>query len=182
MTSKVRKFPKGSEVIMTSVNLPDMVRMVKEHGLIPVPLDLDPRTMGPISVEKMRELVTPQVGKNRLITIDKMFHCSLHLWSEVWPDTLRWSLRGDWNWLRWGCRLDLFRCSWLDWIPKSRSVHVFVWVDKGLDDNHGWSGRRTRSGIIRRNGQSAKDLPDLYQQRFLHQNRQSSCCQVSLRY
>jgi perosamine synthetase len=63
MTLKVRKFPKGSEVIMTSVNLPDMVRMVKEHGLIPVPLDLDPRTMGPISVEKMRELVTPKVRK-----------------------------------------------------------------------------------------------------------------------
>jgi hypothetical protein len=47
---------------MTSVNLPDMVQMVREHGLIPVPLDLDPRTMGPVSVAKFRELITDKVG------------------------------------------------------------------------------------------------------------------------
>lgn len=57
---QVRKFPKGSEVIMTSVNLPDMVQLIREHGLIPVPLDLDPRTMGPVSLEKMKELITPK--------------------------------------------------------------------------------------------------------------------------
>jgi len=50
---------------MTSVNLPDMVRIFKEHGLIPVPLDLDPRTMAPISTDKFRELISPKVRRHR---------------------------------------------------------------------------------------------------------------------
>jgi dTDP-4-amino-4,6-dideoxygalactose transaminase len=67
---------------MTSVNLPDMVQLIREHGLIPVPLDLDPRTMGPVSLEKMKELITPKVSRS-LTLLDKSFYCSLHLWSEV---------------------------------------------------------------------------------------------------
>lgn len=42
-----RKFPPGTEVLMTAINIGDMVRIVEEHGLIPVPVDLDPYTMAP---------------------------------------------------------------------------------------------------------------------------------------
>ena len=42
-----RKFPAGTEVMMTAINIGDMVKIVEEHGLIPVPVDLDPYTMAP---------------------------------------------------------------------------------------------------------------------------------------
>ena len=61
---QVRKFPKGSEVIMTAVNIPDMVRIVTEHGMVPVPFDVDPRTMEPDSPEEFRKLISPKVTKN----------------------------------------------------------------------------------------------------------------------
>ncbi|MFI0258053.1 DegT/DnrJ/EryC1/StrS family aminotransferase [Streptomyces sp. NPDC017056] len=39
--------PRGSEVLMSAVTLPDMWRIVTEHGLVPVPVDLDPGTLLP---------------------------------------------------------------------------------------------------------------------------------------
>jgi len=44
---QVKKFPKGSEVVMTGINIGDMIQIIKEHGLIPIPIDLDPYTMAP---------------------------------------------------------------------------------------------------------------------------------------
>lgn len=32
---------------MTGVTIPDMVKIVKRHGLVPVPLDIDPETLAP---------------------------------------------------------------------------------------------------------------------------------------
>lgn len=32
---------------MTAVNIPDMVKVIREHGLIPVPVDIDPETLEP---------------------------------------------------------------------------------------------------------------------------------------
>jgi len=46
---------------MTAVNIPDMVRVVKEHGLIPVPFDVDPRTMAPNPPEELRKLISAKV-------------------------------------------------------------------------------------------------------------------------
>ena len=37
--------PRGSEVVMTGINIPDMVQIVNEHGLTIVPVDLDMRTL-----------------------------------------------------------------------------------------------------------------------------------------
>ena len=42
---QVKKFPKGSEVLFTGVTIPDMVRIAEEHGLVCVPVDLDPATI-----------------------------------------------------------------------------------------------------------------------------------------
>ena len=41
----VLAFPPGSEVLMSALTIRDMTRIVEEHGLIPVPVDLDPRTL-----------------------------------------------------------------------------------------------------------------------------------------
>ena len=46
---------------MTAVNIPDMVQIVKEYGLVPVPLDLNIDTMEPISLELLKSVITPKV-------------------------------------------------------------------------------------------------------------------------
>lgn len=43
----VMKFPAGSEVIFTAINIPDMVYVVESHGLKVVPVDLDLDTLAP---------------------------------------------------------------------------------------------------------------------------------------
>ena len=44
---QIKKFPRDSEVLMTGISIPDMVRIIKDHGLVPVPVDLYPDTMQP---------------------------------------------------------------------------------------------------------------------------------------
>ena len=44
---KSLNFPKGSEIIMTGINIGDMIKIIEEHGLVPIPVDLDPYTMAP---------------------------------------------------------------------------------------------------------------------------------------
>ena len=39
--------PKGSEVLMSALTIPDMWKIVERHGLVPVPVDLDPDTLAP---------------------------------------------------------------------------------------------------------------------------------------
>ena len=39
--------PEGSEVVCTAVNIPDMFDLLRHHGLVPVPVDLDPATLAP---------------------------------------------------------------------------------------------------------------------------------------
>ena len=40
-------FPEGSEIIMSAVTIPDMQRIAEAHGLVVIPVDLDPDTMAP---------------------------------------------------------------------------------------------------------------------------------------
>jgi hypothetical protein len=40
-------WPPGSEVLVSEVNIREMVDLVRQHGLVPVPLPVDPRTMQP---------------------------------------------------------------------------------------------------------------------------------------
>jgi perosamine synthetase len=54
----VRKFPAGSEIIMTGINIPDMVQIMKEHKIKIVPVDLDFATMQP-SVNDIRKAISP---------------------------------------------------------------------------------------------------------------------------
>ena len=47
---------------MTAITIPDMVQIVKYHGLVPVPVDLDPDTMAPVSPEAVESLITDKVS------------------------------------------------------------------------------------------------------------------------
>lgn len=40
-------FPSGSEILVSAVTHPDMVRIIERHGLRVVPVDLDPATLAP---------------------------------------------------------------------------------------------------------------------------------------
>lgn len=49
----------GSEVLVSAVTIPDMPRILEAHGLVPVPIDLQPESMAP-SAEQVRAAITPQ--------------------------------------------------------------------------------------------------------------------------
>lgn len=51
------ELPVGSEVLLSAMTIPDMARIVEEHGLVPVPVDLDSATMAP-TVESLRRSMT----------------------------------------------------------------------------------------------------------------------------
>ena len=44
---QVLKFPKGSEVLISAITIPDIVTILKAHHLIPLPIDLNPDTLHP---------------------------------------------------------------------------------------------------------------------------------------
>jgi len=56
----VQNFPPGSEILFTAYSIPDMHRIATEHGLTPVPIDLDPYTLAPISVAHVTRACTPR--------------------------------------------------------------------------------------------------------------------------
>jgi len=65
----VAKFPSGSEVLVSAITIPDMVRIIREHGLTPVPLDLDPDTALP-SPQQITARITP---RTRAVLIAHLF-------------------------------------------------------------------------------------------------------------
>ena len=46
---------------MSAINIPDMIQIVKEHGLVPVPLDLNLDTMEPLGLDALKPLVSSKV-------------------------------------------------------------------------------------------------------------------------
>eukprot|EP00475_Leptophrys_vorax_P026478 TRINITY_DN37390_c0_g1_i1.p1 TRINITY_DN37390_c0_g1~~TRINITY_DN37390_c0_g1_i1.p1 ORF type:complete len:448 (+),score=121.79 TRINITY_DN37390_c0_g1_i1:1154-2497(+) len=52
----VMNFPAGSELILTAVNIPDMVRVIREHKLIPVPIDIDMKSLAP-DLKQLKESI-----------------------------------------------------------------------------------------------------------------------------
>jgi len=53
--------PQGSEVLVSAVTHPDMVRILEAHGLVAVPVDLDVATLAP-RLELAERLVTPRTA------------------------------------------------------------------------------------------------------------------------
>jgi perosamine synthetase len=41
------ELPKGSKVMLSAITIPDMARIIEEHGLVPVPVDIDVETFEP---------------------------------------------------------------------------------------------------------------------------------------
>jgi len=62
-------FPQGSEVLISAITIPDMVRIIEHHGLVAVPLDLDPSSAIP-PVEQIAERVT---DKAKAVLIAHLF-------------------------------------------------------------------------------------------------------------
>lgn len=52
-------YPKGSEVLVTAVTIRDMIRVLEHHGLVPVPVDLDMRTLT-VKRESLERAVGPR--------------------------------------------------------------------------------------------------------------------------
>jgi perosamine synthetase len=61
--------PKGSEVLITSINIPEMTRILRKHGLIPVPVDICVDTLV-TKAERVEELITP---RTKLILIAMLY-------------------------------------------------------------------------------------------------------------
>jgi perosamine synthetase len=67
--------PRGSEVLVSALTIPDMCKVLEEHGLVPVPVDLDTRTLAPLE-ERLRALCTP---KTKLILVAQLFGTRIDL-------------------------------------------------------------------------------------------------------
>ncbi len=49
--------PKGSEILVSAVTIRDMVRIIEEHGLVPVPVDLDMKRLA-VDMESLQRCVS----------------------------------------------------------------------------------------------------------------------------
>lgn len=60
--------PPGSEVVMSALTVPDMVRIVQLHGLVPIPVDTD--VAGRIDAIALRKAVA---SRSRMIVVAHLF-------------------------------------------------------------------------------------------------------------
>ncbi|HEY9666270.1 MAG TPA: aminotransferase class I/II-fold pyridoxal phosphate-dependent enzyme [Coleofasciculaceae cyanobacterium] len=67
--------PSGSEVLMSAVNIRDMVEVVKRHGLVPVPVDISLDTLAP-SVQLLESLICK---KSRVFLVAHLFGSIINL-------------------------------------------------------------------------------------------------------
>jgi perosamine synthetase len=63
------ELPAGSEMIVSAVTIPDMVQIVEHHRLVPVPVDVDGRTLQPV-LEDLERSITP---RTRAILVAHLF-------------------------------------------------------------------------------------------------------------
>ena len=62
-------WPAGSEVLMSGLTIPDMPRIVEEHGMVPVGVDIDIDDLS-MTAESIRRKITPQT---RAIVVAHLF-------------------------------------------------------------------------------------------------------------
>jgi dTDP-4-amino-4,6-dideoxygalactose transaminase len=68
-------WPAGDEVLVTAITIPDMSRILEEHGLRPAPVDLDPATLAPDEAA-LERAVTP---RTRAVLVAHLFGARLLL-------------------------------------------------------------------------------------------------------
>jgi len=61
--------PPGSEVLVSAITIRDMVRIIEAHGLVPVPVDIDPDTLA-IDLDSLQQAISP---RSRLILVAHLF-------------------------------------------------------------------------------------------------------------
>src|SRR2546429_9194474 len=61
--------PAGSEVVFSALTHPDMPRLVERHGLVSVPVDIEPGTLAP-DPELLEAALTPRTG---LVVVAHLF-------------------------------------------------------------------------------------------------------------
>ncbi len=64
-----QNLPRGSEVIVSGINIPDMARILEHHGLQMVPVDVDLATME-ILADELEDAITP---RTRLVLLAHLF-------------------------------------------------------------------------------------------------------------
>jgi hypothetical protein len=52
---------------MMGVNIPDMIQIIKEHGLIPVPVDYNIDTMTPNNWDDVKALTSDKVRMHNIV-------------------------------------------------------------------------------------------------------------------
>ena len=62
------QLPAGSEVLLSALTVPDMIRIVRVHGLVPVPIDTD--EAGNIDTVSLRRAVSP---RTRMVVVAHLF-------------------------------------------------------------------------------------------------------------
>ncbi|EQC39061.1 hypothetical protein SDRG_03269 [Saprolegnia diclina VS20] len=62
-------YPKGSEIICSSITIPDMIKVLHHHGLVAVPIDLDDKTLA-MQTETLAAAVT---DKTKAILVAHIF-------------------------------------------------------------------------------------------------------------
>jgi perosamine synthetase len=67
--------PAGSEVLMSALTIPDMWKIVERHGLVPVPVDVDPGTLAP-TPERWRAAASP---RTRAVIVAHLFGARIPL-------------------------------------------------------------------------------------------------------
>jgi dTDP-4-amino-4,6-dideoxygalactose transaminase len=67
--------PPGSEVLVSALTIPDMLRVLRAHGLVPVPVDVDPSDLG-VSLAALERQRTP---RTRAVLIAHLFGARLDL-------------------------------------------------------------------------------------------------------
>lgn len=63
------RLPQGTEVAFSALTHPDMPQLARHHGLVPVPIDLDPETLAP----EPASLAAAVTGRTRLVVVAHLF-------------------------------------------------------------------------------------------------------------
>jgi dTDP-4-amino-4,6-dideoxygalactose transaminase len=66
---KAHAFPPGSEIIVSGVTIPDMIRIIEHHGLVAVPVGVDADRLEP-SLDELERSITP---RTRAILVAHLF-------------------------------------------------------------------------------------------------------------
>lgn len=66
---RTQAWPAGSEVLMSAVTIRDMADLVRRHAWIPIPIDVDPRTLS-VDPAHVRQRITP---RTKAIVVAQLF-------------------------------------------------------------------------------------------------------------